>query len=200
VGESDYTGYLDGPNAFLRGAGLIIRRSFFIQLIKSDCVFVASGRKGKSLSSGEDSEICLEFQRMGARLWYDSHLALKHWIPRQRLTREYAIQLWTGFGSGTIINDADRVASSPDQTFRNFVRTKWLYQVTRAALSLIFILHTHPAFNKVDPTPSLKYCSLSGRLLAIWSMRLVYEQQIRSKIEWISKTRTLIRKKTAQPR
>ncbi|MFM8478593.1 MAG: glycosyltransferase [Planctomycetaceae bacterium] len=185
VGSSDYVGYLEGPDAFLRGAGLVVRRSVYLRLLETGCAFLTSDRRGSSLSSGGDLEISREFQRLGARLYFDARLTLRHWIPRERLTREYALRLWKGFGAGTIASDADRVAGHPQQSFRNFVRCSWLYQVVRGALGLTRQLRCHPWFHPNDPRPSLAFCSLLGRVSEIWELGANYGTAVISKAKYI---------------
>lgn len=190
LGSSDYRGLLEGDKAFLRGAGLILRRTHFLELLDSGFEFIASDRKGKALNSGGDSEISHEFLRRGHRLYFDGRLKLKHWIPANRLTREYALRLWEGFGAGTIPGDADRVTKLKSQRIRNFFRTSWLYQVTRGFIQLAWTSINSPIFNRIDPRPSLAWCSLKGRIWAIASLRSEYRRKILKRIAWIETVTT----------
>jgi glycosyltransferase involved in cell wall biosynthesis len=188
LGTSYYQGYLEGDDAFLRGAGLIVRRSYFLELLESGFEFIASDRKGKNLSSGGDSEFSREFTRLGYRLYFDSRLQLKHWITSNRLTREYAMRLWEGFGAGTIPGDADRIAKLGSQRIRNYIRTSWMYQVARGSIRLLCTITKSPIFHKHDPRPALGWCSQKGRILAIVGMRSKYRRLILKRVDWLEKT------------
>ncbi len=186
VGEGDYVGYLEGLDAFLRGAGMVVRKSAFLQLLSSGFQFVTSDRKGSSLNSGGDAEICREISRIGYRLYFDKTLSLRHWIPSNRLSRNYALRLWEGFGAGTISSDADRIANHPEQSFRNRVRLHWAYQVSRGIWNLLRHLLHHPALHPRDPRPALGWCSMLGRTKAIWQLKSKYRTIVMNKVDWLS--------------
>lgn len=190
VGESDYIGYLLGPDAFLRGAGLVVRRSAFLQLLDSGFRFLASDRRGSSLNSGGDAEISKEIGRMGQRLYFDCRLRLQHWIPAGRLTRQYALRLWQGFGAGTIAGDAERVFSQPQAGIKSVIRRSWYYQLLRGCLNLLPVLHLHPLWHRRDPRPALAWCSRLGRLKAIWEIGPGYQEQIEQRVKWLAGSRT----------
>jgi glycosyltransferase involved in cell wall biosynthesis len=193
VGASDYVGYLEDNDGFLRGAGMVVRKSAFLHLLDSGFQFVTSDRKGSSLNSGGDAEICREISRLGYRLYFDKRLSLQHWIPANRLTRDYALRLWEGFGAGTISSDADRIASHLAQSFRNWVRSNWAYQVTRGSCNLLRHLLRHPAIHLGDPRPALGWCSMLGRTKAIWQLKSKYRTIVMKKVDWISNQRTPVR-------
>lgn len=190
VGSSDYVGYLQGPDAFLRGAGLVVRRSSFLQLLDSGFRFLASDRRGSSLNSGGDAEISKEIGRMGQRLYFDCRLRLQHWIPAGRLTRQYALRLWQGFGAGTIAGDAERAFSQPQAGIKSVIRRSWYYQLLRGCLNLLPVLHLHPLWYRRDPRPALVWCSRLGRLKAIWQMGKGYQEQIEQRVKWLAGSRT----------
>ncbi len=185
LGRSDYRGLLDGDDAFLRGAGLVVRRSFFVALMDSGFQFIATDRKGRNLSSGGDSEISREFVRRKHRLYFDCRLQLQHWIPANRLTRDYAIRLWEGFGAGTIPGDADRIVTLSSQSIRNIIRTSWIYQVMRGLIRLGLTVSKSPLFHPEDPRPALGWCAQRGRIVAIASMRTDYRRRIYQRVQWI---------------
>jgi hypothetical protein len=184
VGESDYCGPLNGPDAFVRGAGMVVRRTAFLELLQTGFQFLTSDRRGSSLNSGGDAEICRELARLGYELYFDSRLRLQHWIPKERLTRSYALRLWQGFGAGTIAGDADRIVSHPEQSFRNAVRSNWGYQILRALMNVIASLPGHPIFSSENPTPTLRWNSHYGRLLAIWQIGPRYSLLISNRVAW----------------
>lgn len=185
IGESNYQGFLNGEDAFLRGAGLVIRRSRFLALLDSGFTFLTSDRKGSNLSSGGDAEISRAFVIMGDQLYFDRRLCLQHWIAANRLTREYALRLWEGFGAGTIARDAEKIYAHPRQRIKNGLRKSWLYQLLRGYAGLLLQAKKCPIFQKSDPRQSLSWCSLRGRLKAIAALRSDYKVLINKRLTWL---------------
>jgi len=77
------------------GAGMILRKSILVNLQQAGFRNLTSDRKGKELSTGGDVEICKWMILIGYKLWYDEELSLKHFIPRDRLTKLYLEKLFT---------------------------------------------------------------------------------------------------------
>lgn len=75
------------------GAGMVIRKSVYLQLIKRGFKSKLVGRKGSKLSSGEDTELCYVYKLEGYKIWYDENLNFHHYLPSSRLTNEYLIRL-----------------------------------------------------------------------------------------------------------
>lgn len=78
------------------GAGMVIRKSAFLAYAaeaENDPVRRALGRKGKSLSSGEDNDIVLTLMRQGWEIAYEPRLSLKHLIPPHRLQPAYLAEI-----------------------------------------------------------------------------------------------------------
>jgi glycosyltransferase involved in cell wall biosynthesis len=86
----------------LYGAGIITKRAIFNQLYASSPPILMTGRKGKLLSSGEDTEYCYLLRLMGYRLFYDENLYFEHAIPNERLNYKYLIRLRLGILFSTI--------------------------------------------------------------------------------------------------
>lgn len=101
--QQDETGYVDDGKGYLWGAGLSIRKNAWLELFSSGFTSRLSGRKGSALTAGEDSEICLALIRRGWKLWYDSSLKLRHFIPAVRLSDDYLIKMYKGFGKAEMI-------------------------------------------------------------------------------------------------
>lgn len=74
------------------GAGMVIRKEAMLpwaEAVMVDPKRQALGRKGKSLTSGEDNDINLTALRAGWELAYLPQLQLRHLIPPARLTLDY---------------------------------------------------------------------------------------------------------------
>ncbi len=98
--------YAVGPQAeqsgrhytILYGAGLNIRKSAWEHLKSNNFEFLLSDRKGTSLSSGGDSELCLAALCAGYELYYDEDLRFVHQMPAGRVQWDYLIKLQKAFG------------------------------------------------------------------------------------------------------
>ena len=82
---------------FIWGAGMILRKSVLIDLFNAGFISLLTDRKGNAVSSGGDSEICKWFLIAGYKLWYDESLHFKHYIPQNRLTKNYLNSLRQSF-------------------------------------------------------------------------------------------------------
>ncbi len=74
------------------GAGMAIRRDLMIDFYN---LFYGklTGRSGKQLSSGEDTEICLAIQWMGYSVFWQVDNTFVHAIPESRLNKSYCFKL-----------------------------------------------------------------------------------------------------------
>jgi GT2 family glycosyltransferase len=77
------------------GAGMSGRTAVFRQVL-CEIGLALSGRKGKRLSSGEDTEIGLLIHRLGWEMWYTPTLRMSHVLPSSRLTQQYLQRLIAG--------------------------------------------------------------------------------------------------------
>ena len=100
--QGEGAGDITFTRGYLWGAGLSIRKSAWRHLQRVGFKSLLVGRRGKSLSSGEDSEICFALRLAGWRLWYDERLNLRHYIPSNRLKWSYLRRLHRGFGASTV--------------------------------------------------------------------------------------------------
>lgn len=76
----------------LYGAGVWMRRKLLMDLYSAGFESLLTGRKGESLTSGEDTEICIWIKKMGYQLFYDDGLEFSHLIPRARLSKKYLLK------------------------------------------------------------------------------------------------------------
>jgi glycosyltransferase involved in cell wall biosynthesis len=75
------------------GAGMMLRNDHMRKLYESGFFHINSDRKGESLSSGGDTEICYWHILTGKKLWYDENLIFHHYITPERLTKTVADQI-----------------------------------------------------------------------------------------------------------
>lgn len=97
--QGEREGVVPKERAFLYGAGLTVRASVWRRLLADGHRMVLSDRKGNSLSSGGDSELCHALVLAGWKLWYDPSLTFHHFIPESRLRWDYLRALHRGFGT-----------------------------------------------------------------------------------------------------
>lgn len=82
----------------LYGAGLMVIRDVFLSIYTTGYPFICEDRKGASLSSGGDTEMCYIICLLGYQLRYDNRLTFQHMMPPNRLTKEYLGKLQSGIG------------------------------------------------------------------------------------------------------
>jgi glycosyltransferase involved in cell wall biosynthesis len=97
--QADGTGFVPDSRGYLWGAGLNLRKSLLTYVVESGFQSFLTGRKGRSILAGEDTEICYVFRLAGFRLWYDERLRLKHFIPASRLKWDHLCKMYRGFGA-----------------------------------------------------------------------------------------------------
>jgi glycosyltransferase involved in cell wall biosynthesis len=89
----------DGDVSFRKavwGAGMILRKSYFLKLIQAGFEHLSPDRVGNILSSGGDTEICFWHTLTGKKIWYDSSLVFNHFISESRLNVEVSRELENG--------------------------------------------------------------------------------------------------------
>ena len=91
-------GNITWKRGFVWGAGMIVRRKALKELYSKGFKSIMSDRKGTKLSSGGDSELCFALVLSGWQVWYDTRLKLKHCMPAGRVSWDYLIRLFEGFG------------------------------------------------------------------------------------------------------
>lgn len=74
---------------FIWGAGMAFRLDELRSIYNAGIIPLLSDRKKNASSYGGDGEICIWFILRGYRLFYDSEMLFKHFIPKSRLTNEY---------------------------------------------------------------------------------------------------------------
>ena len=131
----------DEQTSLLWGAGLEIRKSVFEQLLRSGFAFMATGRSGSALSSGEDVELCLAVRATGWRLHYTPKLRYKHFIPCSRLDWSYLRRLFRGAGQSAVFSRLLRMATDHRlPAGRLALERMWTFQVLHALRALARIV------------------------------------------------------------
>lgn len=90
---------VDGKIINLYGAGMTINKNHFYQLEQTGFKSLLKDRTGNSLSSSGDTELTYAFVLMGLKLMYADDLRFYHFMPANRLTKEYLSKLFNAFGN-----------------------------------------------------------------------------------------------------
>jgi len=112
--QNEYSGDITERKGYIYGAGSVIRKSAWMNLMEKNFSFLLTDRKGASLSSSGDSELCYALRLLGYKIWYDERLTFKHFITKKRLSWEYFLKLVSGANESAAINKAYRHALSAD--------------------------------------------------------------------------------------
>jgi hypothetical protein len=83
------------PDCAPIGAGMVLRREAAMGYVNdlAGRSRVVTDRKGKSLSSGGDNDICLTVLEHGWQVGYFPELELTHLIPKERMTMDYQCRM-----------------------------------------------------------------------------------------------------------
>ncbi len=136
------------------GAGMAILKIVASEIFLTNNVL--SGRKGDSLVSGEDSEICEKARNLGYKIYKLTSLKYTHFITGNRLTWKYVTRLNKGFGF-----------SSMENSFHSYNKSMFLLILGYSFYSLKTILKNPQGFvfyisktsNKVS---ALKFYGIEG--------------------------------------
>lgn len=102
IGGHEYSGFVK----WVSGAGMGIRKVVFTKLKDIGFSPLLTDRKGASLSSGGDVELCYVAAFLGYKIFYSANLHFVHFMTRQRLTWHYNIKLITqGQGISQVVID-----------------------------------------------------------------------------------------------
>jgi len=102
--QLEHSGYAD-QRGYLWGAGLAGRRELLLHIFNDAYPFLMVGRTGKTVLSGDDSEMCLRALLAGYHLYYDERLVYWHSIPATRLTDAYFQHLLGSFSASSEIGE-----------------------------------------------------------------------------------------------
>lgn len=96
--QSKESGDITYSKGYLYGAGIVIRKAAYFNLIQKGFTFALTDRIGQNLVSGGDFELCQAFILSGYKLYYEERLLFKHYLTSNRLNKDYLIRMNKGFG------------------------------------------------------------------------------------------------------
>ena len=88
----------------LYGAGICIRKTVLEELKNIGFESILTGRKGNILLAGEDAELTMSAKLIGYKLYASDKLLFQHVLSEKRMTIDYLLKMYYGFGySDTIL-------------------------------------------------------------------------------------------------
>lgn len=125
--QSEASGDITDAKGYVYGAGLVLRRSAWEDLLAHGFRSQLTGRKGASLASGEDRELCCALRLRGHRTRYEEGLQFLHEIPERRLKWPYFLKMVEMAHRTTPVMEAYAVALSGEQPVpSSAARRVWL--------------------------------------------------------------------------
>ena len=108
----------DRERYFVVTAGMAIRKKIAEAIFNEKFQFI--GRKGNLLLSGEDNEVCEKTIKLGYKVYQLRNLKFTHYLPPNRLTWDYVIRLYIGFGYGDMQKSCQFYTKSKTRLFIGF--------------------------------------------------------------------------------
>jgi len=100
--QGTQSGRVPESRGYLWGAGMVLRKAALEALTQIGFQTILTDRKGKSITSGGDGELCAALRLMGFILYYDEDLKFQHYMTRERLTWPYYLKLLKSFGQARV--------------------------------------------------------------------------------------------------
>ncbi len=156
--QGEEAGDVTFTRGYLWGAGLTIRKAVWLHLVNNGFRLVNEDRKGTSLSSGGDGELCFAMRLAGWRLWYEPRLRLYHFLPASRLQWSYLRRLHRGGGASSVGLEPYFWAFHPSpMTLKERLRQTWQWQTLALLKAMLF---------------------RSGKLLSLWYSGQAYDREV----------------------
>lgn len=92
------TGDITHGKGCLYTAGTILDLKWLDKLYQLGFVSSLKGRDSKTLVAGEDTELTYALKVIGGKLYYNSEMHFKHFMPSGRINWQYLKKLWWAFG------------------------------------------------------------------------------------------------------
>lgn len=137
--QGEQAGDITWGKGVLSGAGLTIRKPAWEALMRKGFRPLLVGHKGKTLTCGEDYELCLALCLEGWRIWYEPKLRLRHYLPANRLKWQYLLSMVRKWGAATIYLAPYYIAL--DLNLEGFEKT-WMREITKMVMGLPWHLKT----------------------------------------------------------
>jgi glycosyltransferase involved in cell wall biosynthesis len=96
--QNNLTGEIDEPFPSVWGAGMIIRKKAWDDLIEAGFNLFLTGKKANKVSmAGEDTELCILIKSIGYSIYFDHSLTYLHKLNETRISWKHLLMLKIGF-------------------------------------------------------------------------------------------------------
>ena len=123
--QGEASGDITDAKGYVYGAGLVLRRSAWDDLRACGFRSQLTGRKGATLASSEDRELCYALRLRGHRIYYDDNLQFVHEIPERRLAWSYFLKMVEMAHRTTPVMAAYALALSEEAVAEKVARRMW---------------------------------------------------------------------------
>jgi glycosyltransferase involved in cell wall biosynthesis len=144
----------DRERYFVVGAGMAIQKKIADLILNEEFQF--TGRKGNLLLSGEDNEICEKIIKLGYKVYQLRNLKFTHYLPPNRLTWDYVIRLYIGFGHGDMQRSLLTYHKSFIRLYAGYSLLNFI-KILKSPLPFLFFL-----FNKKGAISALPFYRIHG--------------------------------------
>lgn len=184
--QCEKTGYITDKRKELYGACAVYRKSLWFKLQEINFKFFLSGRKGKKLNSGEDSELCLAWKMLGYKLYYDERINFRHYMPSGRLTWPYFRKLFRAFGRSDLVLVQYFAALGSVPKNRLFIYTNYFMLLAYTLYYLVkrFPIHVYELLFRNEGNESVL---LFGRHMALFIELLTNKKRFSAVKQALSK-------------
>ena len=144
----------DRERYFVVGASMAIQKKIADLILNEEFQF--TGRKGNLLLSGEDNEICEKTIKLGYKVYQLRNLKFTHYLPPNRLTWDYVIRLYIGFGHGDMHRSLLTYNKSFVRLYAGYSLLNFI-KILKLPLPFLFFL-----FNKKGAISALPFYRIHG--------------------------------------
>lgn len=170
-------GEKDGDTTNVKGclytAGTIIDLQWLDKLYALGFESTLQGRDGKTLVAGEDTELMYALRLVGGKLYYNSKMTFKHYMPAARINWEYLKKLWFGFGMADFV-------LYPYANYFKKRKNPTVLRLLLATFKQLLILRMKKNMNKSveGDRNELLYIKKKGFLMSILKNKQLYKKAI----------------------
>ncbi|AZI25851.1 glycosyltransferase family 2 protein [Pedobacter sp. G11] len=102
------------------GAGSVYRKNAIDDFFDKGWLNVTTGRKGKSLISGEDVEICYMIYLLGYKITENENLTFKHFVDRAKQSKDFILRIsfWLSYSQFLLFSYTDHFSEKKSGLFR----------------------------------------------------------------------------------
>ena len=166
------SGNLTNHKGYVYGAGMVVNKRAWLEVVGRGYRSWLSDRKGELLSSGGDIELCYAFRMLGYEIYYHEQLSFKHFIPASRLQWSYLEGLFSGFVKADVFLESWRYFVADEFPTERSVRRgcrllcwETLAKITHRKRSIVRFVAFGIQEGRVDALYTKYYFSRLRRLL-----------------------------------